>query len=177
MIPVPEVLAGGGASATIGAAAAMPLGTAAAQQSAAGQGAGAVNVGNAAATDPAPSVSGEMGLAPAPIAGWQAADFTGAGQSDFWGPASNAAWSAALGVGDPAPDYSAAGNTPNTDTFIGDSSMGDTLWYYASADNTDDWQLASDQSTTGADFGDQSPSAAVSVVAGSGAGAADWFTA
>ena len=180
MVPAPEVLGGTSTLGTTGTASAIsPAATppeSAAQQSPGEPGAGTVNVTSGAA-DPAPSFASEASLAPQPIAGWQAADFTGVGQSDLWGPAPNAAWSAELGVSAPAPDYSVVGDTPSADTFIGDTSMGDTLWYYASAGNTDDWQLASDQSTTGADFGGQSPGAAGSVVAGSGAGAADWFTA
>ncbi len=171
MVPSPEVLVGGSTSASTvnvsSAAVADPAPSFAAADQAS----------SFAAADAAPGVAGEIGLAPQPIAGWQAADFTGIGQSNLWGPSSNAAWSAALGVGEPAPDCSAAGNVPGVDSFIGDSSMGDTLWYYASAGDIDDSQIASDQSTTGADSGDQSQSAAGGVVAGNGTGAAGWFTA
>ena len=137
-------------------------------QSSSVAGSGVVSAGGG---DPLPSsTANEIGWAMQPVASWQpAADIFNAGQSDIWGPASSATWSAALGAGDSATDY----NLASTDTFMADSSMGDTLWYDPSAGTMDGSQIAGAQSTT--DFGDQSPSAGGSFVTASG-GAAQWPT-
>ncbi len=181
-VPAPEASVGASAAATIEApaasaiSAAMPLGSPA-PQSSGGEGAGTVNVSVPAAGDPPAGFgTSAFGLTAQPIAEWQTADFLGTGQSDIWWSASNAAWNV-LGASNSSADYSLANNVPSADSFIGDSSMGDTLWYYASAGSADDWQLASDQSTTGTDFGDQSPGASGGLVSGNGSGGADWPTA
>lgn len=127
---------------------------------------------NPTAGNPPPSFdAGEFNLASGPAANWQAADFIGAGQSSIWGPAPSAAWSAASGA-----DYSSAGySDPSAYTFIGDSSMADTLWYDASGGTVDDSQIASGQSPADADFGDQFADTGTGVVSGNGGGG-QWLT-
>jgi hypothetical protein len=95
-----------------------------------------VNVNGSAAGDPPVSgIAGEIDPVTLPVAGaGQSPDFFGTDQSDFWGAASNAAWSAALGV----PNSSAGYSIPSTDAFTSDSNMSDTLWYVASLGSADE---------------------------------------
>jgi hypothetical protein len=132
-----------------------------------------VSESSPSAGDPPPSGgTDEIGLAMQPVAGWQPADVFGTGQPDIWGAGSNDAWNATLDARDPLADY----NVASANTFIGDSSMGDTLWYDSGGGNIDDSQIASVQSITGDDFGNQSPSTGGDLVTGNGGGAAQWPT-